>query len=54
MAQLNYFPIGGQAVALVGEVIFSYLADTTGRHLLLLQVHSVRRGFGTNPPSLCP
>ena len=38
--QLNYFPIGGQAVGLVAQVGFAFLSDRTGNRLGPLLVHA--------------
>lgn len=39
--QLNYFPIGGQALALVAQVTFAFVSDKTGNRLAPLLVHAV-------------
>jgi hypothetical protein len=40
VGQLNYIPIGGQAIAFVTEILFSLISDRTGRRLELLLLHS--------------
>jgi hypothetical protein len=45
VGMLNYLPIIGQAIQLVGEIVFSGLSDRVGRFPLLL-VHSVSRLSG--------
>lgn len=43
IAQLNYIPIGAQAISLVSPLIFSWVSDRTGKRLRPLLVHSVSR-----------
>lgn len=38
--QLNYFPIGGQAIGLVAQVSFALLSDRTGNRLGFLLLHA--------------
>lgn len=41
IAQLNYIPIGAQAISLVSPLFFSWYSDYTGKRLRPLLVHSV-------------